>query len=200
MALAQRVDLATPRINEDRPRAGESPERYVVRQSMAKAQDVALEADGAIVLGADTAVVIDGMVLLKPDGPRDAARMLRWLRGVIHRVVTGVAVLDVRSGRWLTSATSSEVTMRRYSDAEVAAYVASGEPFDKAGGYAVQDPVFRPAEAVEGCYLNVIGLPICEVIVLLERLGVTPRLKPDWRIPEECVSCPSRRFQEGNSG
>ena len=90
--------------------------------------------------------------------------------------------------------------MRRYSDAEVAAYVASGEPFDKAGGYAVQDPVFRPAEAVEGCYLNVVGLPLCEVARLLERLGVTPRLNPDWRIPEECVSCSFRQFLEGNGG
>jgi len=167
---------------------------------MAKANDVNPEADGAIVLGADTTVVIDDTVLLKPDGPRDADRMLKRLRGVTHRVMTGLAVLDAKSGRWLTSVTSSKVTMRCYSDAEVAAYVGSGEPFDKAGGYAVQDPVFRPAEAVEGCYLNVVGLPLCEVVVLLERLGVTPRLNPDWRIPDECVSCPFGRLQEGNGG
>ena len=76
--------------------------------------------------------------------------------------------------------------MRRYSDAEIAAYVATGEPYDKAGAYAAQDETFSPAERIEGCYLNVIGLPLCDVLLLLERIGARAALKPEWEIPDGC--------------
>ncbi len=72
----------------------------------------------------------------------------------------------------------------------MAAYVASGEPMDKAGAYAVQDETFRPAREVRGCYLNVVGLPMCDVVELLEALGARVALKPDWRAPEQCGDCP----------
>lgn len=81
------------------------------------------------------------------------------------------------------------MTMRDYSDAEVAAYVASGAPLDKAGGYAVQDDAFQCAEDVDGCYLNVVGLPLCEVADLLGQLGVQVRLRSDSRLPSGCRGC-----------
>ncbi len=128
-------------------------------------------------------------VLGKPDGPRGATHMLARLRGRIHRVVTGVTALDGRSGRWLASAKTSHVTMREYTDADVAAYVASGDPMDKAGAYAVQDDGFRPVAGVDGCYLNVVGLPLCEVVTLMKDLGSPVRLRDGWSPPSRCVGC-----------
>ena len=138
----------------------------------------------------DTVVVMDGEILGKPAGAEDATRMLRQLRGRSHSVVSGVTALDGASGRWLASARESRVTMREYSDQELAAYVASGGPFDKAGAYAVQDVDFHPASHVEGCYLNVVGLPLCEVATLLARLPTQARLRSDWTPPTQCVDCP----------
>ena len=117
--------------------------------------------------------------------------MLTALRGRSHRVVTGVTVS--RDGITASSVTSSDVAMREYADAEIEAYIESGEPFDKAGGYAIQDRVFAPVSALSGCYLNVVGFPLCEVIRLMAEVGVDVRLKPEWRAPERCPSgCPVR--------
>ena len=85
--------------------------------------------------------------------------------------------MDAATGLCSTAVKTSKVFMRDYSDAEIAAYVESGEPFDKAGGYAAQDETFRPAEGIEGCYPNVVGLPICDVLTLLERIGAPARFK-----------------------
>ena len=189
-ALVPSADQVVPGDSETPPRRGESPEEFVTRLSLAKANAVAQHASEAIVIGADTAVVIDNQVLGKPTGPEDAAGMLRRLRGRTHRVVTGVTVLDGGDGH--TACKSTEVRMRSYSDKEIAAYVASGEPFDKAGGYAVQDESFRPAESVNGCYLSVVGLPLCEVVTLLAEIGAPTEITPGWRPPAECQDCPLR--------
>ena len=122
--------------------------------------------------------------------------MLLLLRGGVHAVVTGVTALDGRSGRWLSASKSTEVRMRHYSDQAIAAYVASGEPMDKAGAYAVQDERFRPAQEVHGCYLNVVGLPLCELVDLLAGLGMHRQLRRDWELPEECRNCPLERVKE----
>ena len=119
---------------------------------------------GAVVIAADTAVVLEGDVLGKPADNAEAARMLHSLRGRVHTVVTGVTLLDSRSGRRLSRAKITDVTMRHYSDREIAAYIATGEHLDKAGSYAVQDETFRPAQDVHGCYLNAVGFPLCEVV------------------------------------
>ena len=177
-----------PEVDET-PRSGESPEDLVLRLSLEKARWAAGRAGAAAVLGADTVVVLDGEVLGKPDSPQRATNMLARLRGRTHRVVTGVTALDGRSGRWLASAKTSHVTMREYTDAEVAAYVASGDPMDKAGAYAVQNDSFRPAAGVDGCYLNVVGLPLCEVVTLMKDLGSPVRLRDGWRPPSRCVDC-----------
>jgi MAF protein len=195
-ALDTSVEVARPHGDEGSPRPDETPGEYVSRLALEKARSVAQRQPQAVVLGADTTVVIDGEVLEKPADAAEATRMLKALRGRPHTVVTGVAVVDGRTGRWLSATRSTEVLMRRYSDEEIAAYVASGEPMDKAGAYAVQDERFHPAEDVAGCYLNVVGFPLCEVVRLLDRLGATVRLRQGWQPPEECRDCPLRTRQE----
>lgn len=140
-----------------------------------------------LVLGADTIVILDGRVLGKPPDLVAAAQMLRQLRGREHTVATGVAVAAVPTG-----ATSSEppvksslvttrVTMRAYSDAEIAAYLATGDSLDKAGGYAVQHEGFQPVATVAGCFLSVIGLPLCATAALLAGHGIVTT--PDQQRP-----------------
>ena len=195
-AFVPMPELIAPSSQETPPRAGESPERYVLRLSLEKAHGTAAGVRDALVLGADTAIVLNGEVFGKPESPSQAARMLRRLRGKAHRVVTGVTAVDSESGASLGATRSTDVTMRRYSDEELEAYVATGDPMDKAGAYAVQDVSFRPAEPVQDCYLNVVGLPLCDVVGLLAKLGADARLRPDWRPPDECLDCPLRATSE----
>ncbi len=192
-ALDIPVEIMPSSGAEDLPREGEPAEDFAVRVALAKALQVAEKAPGAIVLGADTTVELDGRLLGKPGTSEEAVAMLRALRGRAHQVVTGVVALDASSMRWLSSATCSVVRMRQYTDEEIAAYVASGGPLDKAGAYAVQDPTFRPAQEVRGCYLNVVGLPLCQVVARLGRLGVQARLKANWQVPRECRDCQLRQ-------
>ena len=159
-------------IQED-PLPGENPTAYVTRLAREKAQavygqlagDTAL--DGALtVLGADTTVTLDDQILGKPENAADAAWMLRMLSGRTHRVITGVALVTARAME--VAAESTTVWFREVSDAEIAAYVSSGEPMDKAGGYGIQGRAARWIPRVEGCYFNVVGLPLALVTKLLE--------------------------------
>jgi MAF protein len=158
------------RTSEPAPAPGTIyPALLAGRLAGAKVADVAARHPQEIVLGADTVVVFEGRVLGKPSGPADAAAVLTMLRGHTHDVITAVAVggtLGAVSGTQTT-----RVTFRHYSDAEVKRYVASGLPLDKAGSYGVQDVAFAPAAAIEGCYLNVVGLPLCVVGELFGRLN-----------------------------
>ena len=137
-ALDLPLELASPGGEEGAPRESESARQFALRLSMEKAGRVAAEAGDAVVLGADTVVVLDATVLGKPTDAGDAVQMLRKLRSRAHSVVTGVTALDVESGRRVSASKATEVIMRDYSNDEVAYYVASGEPSDKAGAYAVQ--------------------------------------------------------------
>ena len=195
-ALNMPVETAGPGSDEGRPLPGETPAGFVMRLSAEKAEAVARLAGDAIVLGADTTVVLDGQVLGKPADRGEAIWMLRELRGRSHTVVTGVTALDGRSGRRLCGVKSTDVLMREYSDGEIQAYVDSGEPMDKAGAYAVQDGAFRPALETTGCYLNVVGLPLCEVVNMLEELGVRAGLRPDSHVADDCPRCPLARRTE----
>jgi MAF protein len=136
----------------------------------AKAQVVRGDAD-EVILAADTLVVADGQVLGKPVDAAEARGMLATLRARAHDVLTGVCLRAGTDLRW-GAVVSTRVVIRDYGDQEVDAYTERGEPFDKAGGYAVQDEVFRPVERLEGCYLNVVGLPLCAVAAGLTTLGV----------------------------
>ena len=138
--------------------------------ALAKARAVAREVtEPAFILGADTEVVLDGHVLGKPGDAADAGRMLKALRGRVHEVITGVALVEAPAGREETAAVTTRVKMAGYSDAEIEAYVATGEPLDKAGAYAVQGLGARLVAEVDGCFTNVVGLPVTTTRRLLER-------------------------------
>ena len=168
----------------------EDPRDMVVRLALSKARKVARSLSGGTVIGGDSAVVTDGQVLGKPEDATEATWMLKCLRGKEHQVMTGVAVVSAAGGRELTSSQTSAVTMRVYTDAEIEAYVSSGEPMDKAGAYAVQDKAFRPAVQVEGCYANVMGLPLCLLVDLLKEAGYEFRPGHKFQVPGECSQCP----------
>ncbi len=148
---------------DESPLEGESPEGYVVRLAEEKAR--AAWRPGFRALGADTAVVTGREVLGKPRDERDARRMLRSLSGRSHRVLTGVAVFD--GGACATLYVETRVRFRELREVEIRAYVASGEPLDKAGSYAIQAGAAAFVESVEGSYSNVVGLPLDEVAGLL---------------------------------
>jgi septum formation protein len=140
--------------------------------ALRKARAVAGRVGAGVVLAADTVVVIDGVALGKPAGPEEARGMLVRLRGREHEVVTGVAVVDAESGRAATATAVSRVLMAAYPDTTIEAYLISGSPFDKAGGYAIQDLQGALVDGVVGSYTNVVGLPVEATRRLLEGFGV----------------------------
>jgi septum formation protein len=132
----------------------------------------------AILIAADTTVALGRQMLGKPDDAETAVHTLRQLRQQRHTVHTGMVVVDIATGRTLADVTSVPVTMRNYSDDEIMAYVATGDPLDKAGAYAIQHPVFQPVARLEGCYLGVMGLSICHLMQLLRQLDVAVAADP----------------------
>ena len=140
--------------------------------ALRKARAVAARHPTGLVLGADTVVVIDGEPLGKPVDPADAAAMLRRLRGRVHEVMTGVGLIDARSRREAAETVTSRVSMRDYSEAEIARYVATGEPLDKAGAYAIQGIGSALVAGLEGSRSNVVGLPLAATAALLRRFGL----------------------------
>ena len=155
-------------VNEDL-RPGEDAISYVVRLARDKAQAVfdAVNDPNVIILGADTTVTIDGHILAKPEDTADAARMLRMLSGRTNRVITGVALATATGVEVAAEVTG--VQFRTLSDADIAAYVATGEPMDKAGAYGIQGFAAKWIPRVEGCYFNVVGLPLALVATMLEQ-------------------------------
>lgn len=147
----------------------ETPERAVARLAELKASVAAGLYPDAVVLGADTTVVIHGEALAKPGDAADAGRMLRLLSGRTHDVLTGVCLCA--RGRRLVCVESSRVRMAELTDEEIAWYVSTGEPADKAGAYTVQGLASRFIEGIDGSYSNVVGLPISRVYELLKALG-----------------------------
>jgi septum formation protein len=150
-------------------RVGEKAEHAVARIAEAKAHVAAVSHGDAIILGADTTVVIRGKVLAKPADRADAERMLRLLSGRTHEVFTGVCLCW--HGRRLVHVEATRVRMAQLGDTEIDWYVSTDEPFDKAGGYAVQGLGSRFIEGIDGSYSNVVGLPISSVYELLKELG-----------------------------
>jgi septum formation protein len=166
-------------IPEER-RADEPPVAFATRLAREKAQaifdqrsqsrDVGAANAARLVLGADTIVVTAEEILGKPRDAADAARMLRLLSGRAHQVVTGVCLISADKAEVAAEATT--VVMRAISDEEIAAYVATGEPLDKAGAYAIQGYAARWIPRIEGCYFNVVGLPLARVASLLENFSL----------------------------
>jgi septum formation protein len=182
-------DVIPAHIPEE-PREGEDPEAYVMRLAREKARAVfdglgaekqgqrdrgtegqrdrgtEGQRDGIVVLGADTTVTLDRHILEKPRDAEDAKRMLRMLSGKTHRVITGVALVDARGSQ--VAAETTAVWFAELTEDEIAEYVASGEPMDKAGAYGIQGRAAKWIPRIEGCYFNVVGLPLALVAGMLK--------------------------------
>jgi MAF protein len=173
-------------IEEPLPERHPHPELVARQLARHKAVAVTARHPDDWVLAADTVVVFRGQLLGKPATAEEARAMLRRLRGRWHRVITGVAVAHGRRVR--VDHALTWVRMREYSEAEIEASIARGAPFDKAGGYAIQDPDLQPVASWRGCYCNVVGLSVWLAWRLLSRIGCT--LPVPAALPEVCRSCP----------
>ena len=150
---------------------GETPEDYVERLARAKAEDVARKTGGRFFIGADTIVLCDGEIMGKPEDSADAERMLNKLSGIPHEVITGFAVYDKERDGVIADTVRTRVYFKQLRNEEIRAYIATGCPFDKAGAYAIQGGAAHMVEKIEGSYTNVVGLPLCEVVEILRRMG-----------------------------
>ncbi|MCY4538104.1 MAG: Maf family protein [Chloroflexi bacterium] len=183
--MGHEFDIVKPAIDEAR-REGEAPLDYARRLSREKAEAVAaaLDVSPALILSADTIVVLvanetgiaeNDELLEKPRDAADARRMLRALRARAHQVITAITLKRTgQAEQVITRHARTIVTMRDYSEDEIAAYIESGDPFDKAGAYAIQNEVFHPVARIEGSYSNVVGLPLDVVKAALVEIGYRP--------------------------
>lgn len=171
-AIPFTVDVAD--IAEDL-KAGEKPVEHAARLAREKAEVVANRNPGKIVLGADTIVLVDDQILGKPRDPADAKRMLRLLSGRAHQVITGVAIVFLESEyrKLETRSEKTKVFFDKLTSADIEAYIATREPMDKAGAYAIQGIASRWITKIEGDYANVVGLPVALVWEMLQKF-VTP--------------------------
>lgn len=174
---------------DETPLPNEHPAVYVERLACGKAKQVAAQwKEEAFFLAADTTVAIqteagNWQIFGKPQNAREAEWMLRHLRGRTHFVFTGLALLHNLSGRIWSNVCTSEVPIRDFTDSEMYTYIASGDPFDKAGAYAIQHEGFHPVEHFAGCFANVMGLPLCHLAILLEQAGIQVKKN----LPMQCV-------------
>jgi len=176
-------EVVPSKIIEDCVQA-ESPREHVIRLAEAKARDVASKYQDRWVVAADTIVYINGSILGKPKCREETVEMLRRLIGQEHRVVTGLSVCHLEKGESDKEAVQTVVRMKPLTSVEMEWYVQTGEPFDKAGGYAIQGVGSFMIESIQGSYTNVVGLPLCELIQMLNRLGAIKISECGMRIAE----------------
>jgi septum formation protein len=170
---ARLLDLLGIRYTVDAPsfpetEDGGDPAQRAGRLAEGKARSVAASHRGALILGGDTEVVLDGRALGKPGCPREAHKMLLELRGRAHEVVTGLCLLDEPTGLIRSAVERTTVTMRDFTEAEAAYYAYSGDPMDKAGASGIQGQAAVLIERIEGCFYNVVGLPLSRLATLME--------------------------------
>ncbi len=175
--LLQQIGLkfqVIPSRAEEHIIAGETPEEHVIRLSLDKATEVANRdnVSGRWFIGSDTIVLCNDQILGKPQDKLHAAAMLKQLSGREHRVLSGYAVLDRQTGKQRAEAVSTTVWFRQLTDDEIARYIATGEPADKAGAYAIQGLGICFVARIEGSYTNVVGLPLCKLTLAMKELGV----------------------------
>ena len=187
-ALGLIFEVLPAAIDEAAVAGDRAPAEAALAIACAKAD--AVRRPGALVLTADTIVVLDGVVLGKPASPADARRMLGLLRARSHRVFTGVCLIAPDGRR--TAVVDSEVRMRAYGPDEIEAYVAAGGGLDKAGAYGIQDEPLRPVEAIAGCWCNVMGLPLWTTWGILLAAGLLAPRTPDAPFAR-CAACPLKR-------
>ena len=168
--LGFEFDIIPSEIDEDLIQ-GEPPHEHVIRLAEAKALEVGCRYPDRWIIAADTIVYVNGSILGKPKNREEALAMLRVLSGQEHWVVTGFSVHHLVEGKGEQEAVQTAVKVKPLSPIEMEWYIQTGEPFDKAGGYAIQGIGSFMIESIRGSYTNVVGLPICELIQMLERLG-----------------------------
>jgi len=161
-------------IEEPPPGQDQTPESYAQHVARLKAEQVARRFPDRWVIGADTIVVINNQILGKPVSPADARRMLRQLGGHCHRVMTGCAIICKQQINRFLATITTQVTFKPLSTREIDWYISSGEPFDKAGAYAIQEKGAQLVRKINGSYTNVVGLPVCEVVEFLNSIGLSP--------------------------
>ena len=187
-SLVQNPFLVIPAHLDETRKKGEKAGDYVQRLAAAKAKTVAEEAADmppsrdVVIIAADTAVIDEGEILGKPTDEKEARDILLQLRGRKHRVATGIAVHRPGEGGTATELVVTNVTMRDYEESEIDQYIASGDPFDKAGAYAIQHDGFQPVASYEGCFANVMGLPLCHLDLILKEQGI----HLEGRVPVQC--------------
>ena len=182
-------DVTSADVDES-PHDGEVPAQMVMRLSRAKAARVSLapsvptDVRKVVIIAADTTVSLDGAPLGKPRDNADAGRMLRALRGRTHQVHTAITLMDAsrHTGQTISDLATTDVPMRDYGDDEIAAYIASGDPLDKAGAYAIQHDGFHPVAELRGCFANVMGLPLCHLARGLRAMNI----EPEAGVPAVC--------------
>lgn len=171
---------------DESPRPNEAARAYTARLSREKAsaarQTLAPDRP-ALILAADTTVADGDDILGKPADADEARAILHRLRGRAHQVYTALTMLDTATGQRVTDVAVTDVPMRDYTDSEIDAYIASGDPFDKAGGYAIQHAGFHPVNLTHGCYSNVVGLPLCHLLRVLREFGITAAAST----PQRCM-------------
>ena len=156
---------------------GEQPEKHVLRLARTKAQEIAKQYPGRWILAADTVVVIGDRVLGKPKDPKEAGKMLRLLSGRQHRVITGYCLLRSAGRKRKEGHVTTRVFFKPLTSAEIRWYISTREPFDKAGGYAIQGRGAFMVKRIVGSYTNVVGLPLCEVMEALREVEAVEVLK-----------------------
>jgi MAF protein len=166
---------------------GEDPADFVLRLASEKAFAAGKKLEestlqNVVVIAADTIVVDKEKVLGKPIDAADAKNILDRLKNRTHQVLSGIALYKLETGKIRSSMVLTEVRMRNYTETEVQEYINSGDPFDKAGAYAIQNDSFNPAPDFEGCFANVMGLPLCHLSLLLEK----ENLEIDSRVADRC--------------
>jgi MAF protein len=180
--LGYPLEIIAADVDED-VHLARPPAEYVLHTARQKAEAIAHHLRPApesrpILIAADTTVALDDEILGKPATAAEARAMLVKLRDRPHDVYTGLCVIDLVDGRELAAVHAAVVSMRAYTDAEIETYIATGDPFDKAGAYSIQHPVFRPVARLSGCFLGVKGLSLCDLIPLLRQLDVPDRFDP----------------------
>lgn len=169
--LGLKVKVVGSRVRESKFSI-KNPEKLVNTLALTKAQEVASRIKDGLVIGADTIVVLRGKILGKPKDSREAKSMLRELSGKTHEVLTGLAVIDASSGKTMVDFVRTKVKFRKLTDEEIANYVAADKPFDKAGAYAIQEKAGLFVERIDGCYFNVVGLPLARLAEILRKFNI----------------------------
>lgn len=157
---------------DESPQVGMDATELVVHHSLSKARDVAGKFDSGITISADTVILCEGQVLGKPHSPEKARKMLDSISGKVVQAITGMTVLDIDSGEDVSISEITDVNMKKMSGEEIASYVRSGEPLDKAGAFAIQGKGAILVESIRGDFFNVVGLPLFKLGLILEDMGV----------------------------